>query len=180
MAWQAKYLKLWVTRWTKLLVNFTSMNFIRLHGLNTQTNGNVNLRFISYSIFRPTSVFQNVFCLAKLNVANYINRLGGVVVSVLATGPKGRRFKPGRGDGFLRVIKIRSTFSFGWEVKPKVKCRRFYCMLKIPWGISDTDGQNSHSFVHSSSLSQSSSSSPWHSTLRGRGGIAPTHSQTRH
>jgi hypothetical protein len=33
------------------------------------------------------------------------DRLGGVVVSVLATGPKGRRFKPGQGDGFLRVIK---------------------------------------------------------------------------
>jgi hypothetical protein len=27
------------------------------------------------------------------------------VVSVLATGPKGRRFKPGRDDGFLREIK---------------------------------------------------------------------------
>jgi hypothetical protein len=27
------------------------------------------------------------------------------VVSVLATGPKGRGFKPGRGDGFLRAIK---------------------------------------------------------------------------
>jgi hypothetical protein len=36
-------------------------------------------------------------------------RLGGVVVSVLATGPKGCGFKPGQGDGFLRVIKIRST-----------------------------------------------------------------------
>jgi hypothetical protein len=26
-----------------------------------------------------------------------VSRLGGVVVSVLATGPKGRGFKPGRG-----------------------------------------------------------------------------------
>jgi hypothetical protein len=39
------------------------------------------------------------------------------VVSVLATGPKSRGFKPGRGDGFLRAIKIRSTPSFGGEVK---------------------------------------------------------------
>jgi hypothetical protein len=31
------------------------------------------------------------------------------VVSVLATGPKGRGFEPGQGDGFLRAIKIRST-----------------------------------------------------------------------
>jgi hypothetical protein len=46
--------------------------------------------------------------------------LGGLVVSVLATGPKVRGF-----DGFLRVIQIRSTTSFGEEVKPSVPCRRF-------------------------------------------------------
>jgi hypothetical protein len=45
-------------------------------------------------------------------------RLGGVVVSVLATGPNGRGFNPGRGDGFLKAIKIRSTTFSG--------------MLKIP------------------------------------------------
>jgi hypothetical protein len=44
---------------------------------------------------------------------------GGVVVSVLATRSNGRRFKPSRGNGFLRAIKIRSTPSFGWEVKPE-------------------------------------------------------------
>jgi hypothetical protein len=44
--------------------------------------------------------------------------LGGLVVSVLATGPT-------EGDGFLRVIKIRSTTFFGGEVKPWVPCRRF-------------------------------------------------------
>jgi hypothetical protein len=37
------------------------------------------------------------------------SRLGGVVFSVLVTGPKGRGFEPCQGDGFLRVIKIRST-----------------------------------------------------------------------
>jgi hypothetical protein len=36
-------------------------------------------------------------------------RLGGVVVSVLATGSKVYGFEPGQGDGFLRAIKIRST-----------------------------------------------------------------------
>jgi hypothetical protein len=41
--------------------------------------------------------------------------LGGLVVSVLPT----------EGDGFLRVIKIRSTTSFGGEVKPSVPRRRF-------------------------------------------------------
>jgi hypothetical protein len=54
------------------------------------------------------------------------------VVSVLAIGPKGCGFKPGRGDGFLRAIKIRSTPSFGWEVKPEVPCRKILGMLKIP------------------------------------------------
>jgi hypothetical protein len=31
--------------------------------------------------------------------------LGGVVVSVLATGPKGRGFKPSGGDGFFKGDK---------------------------------------------------------------------------
>jgi hypothetical protein len=35
--------------------------------------------------------------------------LGGVMVSVLATGPKGCGFEPGQGDGFFRTIKIHST-----------------------------------------------------------------------
>jgi hypothetical protein len=38
-----------------------------------------------------------------------LSHLGGIVVSVLATGPKGCGFEPGQGDGFLRTIKIRST-----------------------------------------------------------------------
>jgi hypothetical protein len=50
---------------------------------------------------------------------NEDDRLGGVVVSVLATGPKGCGFEPSQGDGFLRAIKIRST-PFGWEVKRKL------------------------------------------------------------
>jgi hypothetical protein len=89
-----------------------------------------------------------------VSLSSYLHRrLDGVVVSVLATGPKGRRFKPGRGDGFLRAIKIRSTPSFGWEAKPEVPCRK-YDMLKILWGISDSDRQNSNFFAHSSYLPQ--------------------------
>jgi hypothetical protein len=60
------------------------------------------------------------------------------VVSVLVTGPKGRGFKPGRGDGFLRAIKIRSTPSFGREVKLEVPChkilRRSLEVFQIPIG----------------------------------------------
>jgi hypothetical protein len=51
--------------------------------------------------------------------------LGGLVVSVLATGPKVRGFNPGRVRLILRVIKIRSATSFGREVKPSVPCLRF-------------------------------------------------------
>jgi hypothetical protein len=60
------------------------------------------------------------------------SRLGGVVVSVLATGPKGRGFKAGRGDAFLKAIKIRSTPSFGWEVKPEVPCHKTLRHFKVP------------------------------------------------
>jgi hypothetical protein len=42
------------------------------------------------------------------------------VVSVLATEPKGRRIKAGRGNGFLKAINIQP--SFGGEVKPEAPC----------------------------------------------------------
>jgi hypothetical protein len=58
------------------------------------------------------------------------SRLGGVVLSELATGPKDRGYEPGQGDGFLRAIKIRSTPSFGWEVKPEVPCRKILRHVK--------------------------------------------------
>jgi hypothetical protein len=48
-----------------------------------------------------------------------VSHFGGVLVSVLTIGPKGHRFKPSQGDGFLRTIKICSTPSFAGEVKPE-------------------------------------------------------------
>jgi hypothetical protein len=63
-------------------------------------------------------------------VPNRLSHLGGVVVNVLATGPKGRRFKPGRGNTFLGAIKIRSTPSFGWEVKIEVPCHKILRHVK--------------------------------------------------
>jgi hypothetical protein len=51
------------------------------------------------------------------------------VVSVLTTGPRVRGLT-GRGDGFLMAIKICSTLSFGWEVKPKATCRTFLRHVK--------------------------------------------------
>jgi hypothetical protein len=46
-------------------------------------------------------------------VITCVGYLSNVVVSVLTTGPKGCGFSPGQGDGFLMVIKIHSTPSFG-------------------------------------------------------------------
>jgi hypothetical protein len=57
-------------------------------------------------------------------------RLGGVVVNVLVTGPKGYGFKPGRGDGFLRATKIRSTSFFGCEIKPEAPFRKILWYVK--------------------------------------------------
>jgi hypothetical protein len=48
--------------------------------------------------------------------------LGGVVVMVLAIGPKLTGSNPAEGDGLLMAIKIHSTTSFGGEVKPSAPC----------------------------------------------------------
>jgi hypothetical protein len=58
--------------------------------------------------------------------------LGGVVVSVLATGPNGRRFKPGQSDAFLVAIKINGTSSFGWEVKSEAPYSKILQHVKEP------------------------------------------------
>jgi hypothetical protein len=50
--------------------------------------------------------------------------VGGVMVSVLATGPKGHVFKSDRDYGFLMEIKNFSTPSFEWEVKPEAPWRK--------------------------------------------------------
>jgi hypothetical protein len=55
---------------------------------------------------------------SRLSLSNI--RLGDVVVSVLDTGPEGCVLEPGQDDGFSRAIKILSTPSFRWEVKPEV------------------------------------------------------------
>jgi hypothetical protein len=71
-----------------------------------------------------------MLCFFVWAILNTGSRLSGVVVSVVANGPKGRGFKPGRGGGFLRAVKIRSTTSFGWEVKPEVHCRKILRHVK--------------------------------------------------
>jgi hypothetical protein len=56
--------------------------------------------------------------------------LSGLAISVLAIGPKGRGFKTSQGDGFLRVIKIRHTPSFRWEVKSEAPSHKILRHVK--------------------------------------------------
>jgi hypothetical protein len=58
--------------------------------------------------------------------------LGGIMVIVLAIGPKVPGFKHAKDDGFLRAIKIRSTPSFGGEVKPLAPCHKTLRHVKEP------------------------------------------------
>jgi hypothetical protein len=55
--------------------------------------------------------------------------LGGLSVSVLAIDPKFADLNPAEGNGFL-TIKIRSTPSFGGEVKPSDPCRNILRHVK--------------------------------------------------
>jgi hypothetical protein len=49
-----------------------------------------------------------------------------------ATVAKCRWFIPGRGGGFLRAIKIRSTSSLGWEIKAEFPRRKILRHGKVP------------------------------------------------
>jgi hypothetical protein len=52
------------------------------------------------------------------------------VVACLPLDPRFAGSNPAEDDGFLRVIKIRSTPSFGGEGKSSVPCRRFTACKK--------------------------------------------------
>jgi hypothetical protein len=84
----------------------------------------------TYLLEKLTGKFLRLFGALISNMLTGL--LCGVMVSILATGPNGRGFKPGRCDGFLRAIKIRSTLSFGWEVKPEVPFRNILRHFKNP------------------------------------------------
>jgi hypothetical protein len=71
------------------------------------------------------------------------------MVSMLAIGPKVLRFKPDRGDGFLRIIKIHSMPSFGGEVKWEVRCRKILWHVKFQLGSmnKNTSEGQIHNFL---------------------------------
>jgi hypothetical protein len=63
-------------------------------------------RYLYYVVYYIGSRGSSVSIVSDYGLDGH---LGVLVVSVLATGPKGCGFEPGQGNGFLRVIKIRST-----------------------------------------------------------------------
>jgi hypothetical protein len=76
----------------------------------------------------PVHVLRPYLCKIYFNIE--LDSLDGVMVSVFAIGPKVRRFKPCRGDGFLRAIKIRSIPFFGGEITPEAPCRKILQCVK--------------------------------------------------
>jgi hypothetical protein len=73
--------------------------------LGCNDNGSFNISPCQASIIRKVTSSR------VRRTKHVVCRLGGVVVSVLDTGPKVCGFEPGQGDGFLRAIKILSTHS---------------------------------------------------------------------
>jgi hypothetical protein len=59
--------------------------------------------------------------------------LGGIVVACLPLDPTFAGSKPAEDDGLLSTIKIRSTTSFGGEVKPSVLCPKILRLVKEPY-----------------------------------------------
>jgi hypothetical protein len=74
-------------------------------------------------------IYIYIYIYVYVYIYIYMSCLGGVVVSVLANGPKGCSFEPGQGNGFLRAIKIRSKpFSRMGSKAGKSHVVRFYGM----------------------------------------------------
>jgi hypothetical protein len=59
----------------------------------------------------------------KLHATLHVE-LGGLMIIVIATGPKVRCFKPGQGRWIFKGDNIRLTSSFGGEVTLWVPCRK--------------------------------------------------------
>jgi hypothetical protein len=76
----------------------------------------------------------------------FASRPSHVMVSVLYIGRKVRGFKPDRGDGFIRAIKIRCMASFGREVKLSAPCRKLLRHVKNYFGR--TNRNSSHDHIH--------------------------------
>jgi hypothetical protein len=60
----------------------------------------------------------------EVNLLHYRVALGGLVVTMVSTGPRFACPNPDEDDGILRAIKVRIMTSFGGEIQPSVPCRK--------------------------------------------------------
>jgi hypothetical protein len=96
--------------------------------------------YVAFVLYNCVLIFTFIY----LSCIIRSRHLGGVVFSVLVTGPKGCRFEPGQRGGFLRAIKIWSTPSFRWKQSQRPRVVRFYGMLKKSWSPTGMNRLNSH------------------------------------
>jgi hypothetical protein len=100
--------------WTKSFQSFPSESLGSSSLSSSSSNWHDHLL-----LGHPTSLFPSHFnsnTLLGIKPAHDDCRLSAVMIRVTAIGTKVRGFKPGRGDGFLRAMKISSIPSFGEEV----------------------------------------------------------------
>jgi hypothetical protein len=83
------------------------------------------------------------------------------VVSVLDIQTKVCGFKPGRGDGFLRAIKICDVPFFGGEVKPDAPCCKVLRHVKVTCKCEQNLSKDKFSFL-------SPVSTAWYQMTAGR------------
>jgi hypothetical protein len=72
----------------------------------------------------------------KSNQVHDKGAFGGLVIIMVAIGPKVCGFKPGD-EGFSRPIKIRSMISFGGEVKPPAPCHKVLWHVKNSYSVTE-------------------------------------------
>jgi hypothetical protein len=115
-----------------------SIHALAFRGYLSSRSSNRNpVRFshltLASSITNQNQLFDLVIlkCLAVYS-ENYwpLVVLSGLVVSVFTTGSKVCGFKPGRQRCILRAVKVRSTPSFGGEVKPSAPYRKNLRLVK--------------------------------------------------
>jgi hypothetical protein len=74
-------------------------------------------------------VTRNVTCAVNMKLV----ALGSIVVTCLPLHPRFAGSNPADDDEFLRELRIRSTTSYGGEVKPSVPCRKILQRVKEPY-----------------------------------------------
>jgi hypothetical protein len=65
----------------------------------------IDMSIMALEVIKFHLFFNSVFIYFLSSFSHIFVALGGLVLSVLATGPKVRGFKPGRGRWIVRVIK---------------------------------------------------------------------------